>query len=71
MEDRITNIKFDNLPVYLKIVFLLLFFYRNNRREINIYLLCFKFIRYSFVNPFASEAVYTRNFFFDRLSDSV
>ena len=22
-------------------------------------------------NPFASEAVYTRNFFFDRLSDSV
>ena len=23
------------------------------------------------VNPFASEAVYTRNFFSDRLSDSV
>ena len=25
----------------------------------------------NFVNPFASEAVYTRNFFFDRMSDSV
>ena len=23
------------------------------------------------INPFASEAVYTRNFFFDRMSDSV
>ena len=23
------------------------------------------------LNPFASEAVYTRNFFFDRMSDSV
>ena len=29
------------------------------------------FICRAFLNPFASEAVYTRNFFFDRLSDSV
>ena len=27
--------------------------------------------RYCPFNPFASEAVYTRNFFFDRMSDSV